>query len=75
YGQPTKTKEDCKGYYDKFLKEELEDKSDLHLKKGFLKGFGYSCGCNNDTCPDDFSQCFNYADVWDNPEISSDNGG
>ncbi len=45
YGQPTKTKEDCKGYYDKFLKEELEDKSDLHLKKGFLKGFGYSCGC------------------------------
>ncbi|MET3046802.1 peptidoglycan DD-metalloendopeptidase family protein, partial [Flavobacterium covae] len=75
YGQPTETKEDCKANYEKFLKEELEEKSDLHIKKGFLKEFGYSCGCNNDTCPDDFSQCFNYADVWDNPEISSDNGG
>jgi len=26
-------------------------------------------------CPDDYSQCFNYADVWENPEISSDNHG
>ena len=26
-------------------------------------------------CPDDNSQCFNYADVVDNPQISSDNGG
>lgn len=26
-------------------------------------------------CTDDCSQCFNYADVWDNPEISNDNGG
>jgi len=32
--------------------------------------------CQKDTgsCADDGSQCFNYADVWDNPEISSDNG-
>ncbi len=78
YGQPTETKKECKANYEKFFKEELEEKSDLYLKKGFLKEFGYSCGCNvesNDTCPDDFSQCFNYADVWDNPEISSDNGG
>ena len=26
-------------------------------------------------CPKDCSQCFDYADVWGNPEISSDNGG
>ncbi|MBE0393782.1 peptidoglycan DD-metalloendopeptidase family protein [Flavobacterium sp. PL002] len=33
--------------------------------------------CQKDagSCTDDSSQCFNYADVWDNPEISSDNGG
>lgn len=32
--------------------------------------------CQKDmgSCTDDGSQCFNYADVWDNPEISSDNG-
>ncbi|WP_264847552.1 M23 family metallopeptidase, partial [Capnocytophaga catalasegens] len=26
-------------------------------------------------CPDDCSQCFDYQDVWENPEISADNGG
>ncbi|WP_008588444.1 M23 family metallopeptidase [Niabella soli] len=26
-------------------------------------------------CPTDCSQCFDYADVWNNPEISDDNGG
>lgn len=26
-------------------------------------------------CPEDCSQCFDYADVWENPEISNDNGG
>ncbi|GAA5084098.1 hypothetical protein GCM10023210_03500 [Chryseobacterium ginsengisoli] len=26
-------------------------------------------------CTEDYSQCFDYADVWENPEISSDNGG
>lgn len=30
---------------------------------------------NNKSCTDDCSQCYNYADVWDNPVISSDNGG
>ncbi len=30
---------------------------------------------NNEKCPEDCSQCFDYADVWDNPVISSDNGG
>jgi predicted chitinase len=35
--------------------------------------------CQKDTvseaCTPDCSQCFNYSDVWENPEISSDNGG
>lgn len=31
--------------------------------------------CTKRECPEDRSQCFNYADVWENPEISSDNGG
>lgn len=26
-------------------------------------------------CTEDYSQCFDYADIWENPEISSDNGG
>lgn len=77
YGQPTGTKEECKVNYEKFLKEEIAGKSDLHLKEGFLKEFGYTCcdGNNesNGVCPDDCSQCFDYADVWENPEISNDN--
>jgi len=43
YGQPVGTKEQCKSNYEKFLKEELEGKSDLYIKKGFLKEFGYEC--------------------------------
>jgi muramidase (phage lysozyme) len=43
YGQPTGTKEECKANYEKFLKEELAGKSDLYLKKGFLKEFDYDC--------------------------------
>jgi predicted chitinase len=30
---------------------------------------------NDSKCPEDCSQCYEYADIWDNPEISSDNGG
>lgn len=48
YGQPTETKEKCKENYEKFLNEELGGKSDLYLKKGFLKEFGYNC-CNNNS--------------------------
>ena len=29
----------------------------------------------SEACTPDCSQCFNYSDVWENPEISSDNGG
>ncbi|CAD0009512.1 lysozyme family protein [Flavobacterium chungangense] len=34
---------DCLEHYNKFLKEELADKSPLHLKKGFLQELGYNC--------------------------------
>lgn len=32
-------------------------------------------GESSEACTPDCSQCFNYEDVWENPEISSDNGG
>lgn len=32
-------------------------------------------GDAQEACTPDCSQCFNYADVWENPVISSDNGG
>ncbi|MCP1300740.1 peptidoglycan DD-metalloendopeptidase family protein [Chryseobacterium sp. S0630] len=86
YGQqsPSYTFDMVKTIYEKNLKEELiEPSKELHLKKGFLKEFGYGCCESNDNkepqskneCPEDCSQCFDYADVWENPEISSDNGG
>ncbi|SIR13432.1 peptidoglycan DD-metalloendopeptidase family protein [Chryseobacterium sp. RU33C] len=86
YGQQSSsyTFDMVKAIYQKNLKEELiEPSKELHLKKGFLKEFGYGCCESNDNkeaqskneCPEDCSQCFHYADVWENPEISSDNGG
>ena len=79
-GQPTAKMQDTLDYYDEFLKAELAGKSHLHIKPGFLTEFNITCQCqqqeeSNGTCPDDCSQCFDYADVWENPEISSDNGG
>lgn len=44
YGQPNQTMENALSNYNKFLKLELLGKSDLHLKKDFLKDFGYTCG-------------------------------
>lgn len=41
----------------------------------------FNCNISNEskheslTCPENYSQCFNYADVWENPEISNDNQG
>ncbi len=46
YGQPNQTMENALSNYNKFLKLELAGETDLHLKKGFLKDFGYTC----DTC-------------------------
>lgn len=41
--QPSTPLKICMEHYNTFLKEELLDQSPLHLKKGFLKEFGYEC--------------------------------
>lgn len=41
YGQPAKTMEQALKLYEYYLKEELSGKTDLFLKNGFLKEFGY----------------------------------
>jgi len=48
YGQQRSdyTIKDVKFKYDSYLSDELKGKSDLHIKKGFLKEFGYDCNCN-----------------------------
>ncbi|WP_228409721.1 PAAR-like protein [Chryseobacterium sp. T16E-39] len=43
YGQPTQTMEGALAEYERCLKEELKGISNLHIKKGFLKKFGYDC--------------------------------
>jgi muramidase (phage lysozyme) len=43
--QPATPMKECLLHYEAFLKDELTNKSNLHLKKGFLKEFGYPC-CN-----------------------------
>ncbi|MCF8715338.1 glycoside hydrolase family 104 protein [Joostella atrarenae] len=45
YGQPSKTMKEALKLYDDSLKDELAEKSNLHLEKGFLKKFGVSCKC------------------------------
>lgn len=35
-------------HFDKFLAEELEGTTDLHLEKGILKKFNIKCNCNNE---------------------------
>lgn len=42
YGQPTQTMKEALAGYEKYLKEELKGMSNLHLKNGFLKDFGYT---------------------------------
>ncbi|KAF2328460.1 peptidoglycan amidohydrolase family protein [Flavobacterium nitrogenifigens] len=48
YGQQRAdyTIKEVKVKYDSYLNEELKGKSDLHIKKGFLQGFGYDCTCS-----------------------------
>lgn len=82
YGQQSSTYTFAivKAIYEKNLKEELiAPNPELHLKKGFLKEFGYGC-CGEETtkeipttskCPEDCSQCFEYSDVVANPRISN----
>lgn len=45
--QPATPMSKCLELYSKYLKEELLSISNLHLKKGFLKEFGYNCCDNN----------------------------
>ncbi|MCU7618769.1 peptidoglycan DD-metalloendopeptidase family protein [Chryseobacterium sp. PBS4-4] len=75
-GQPTAKMQETLDYYDEFLKEELSGKSHLHIKPGFLKEFNITCQCqqqeeSNGICPDDCSQCFDYADVVANPRLNN----
>lgn len=41
YDQPKKSEKQALQLYKQFYEEELQGKSDLHLKSGFLKEFGY----------------------------------
>jgi muramidase (phage lysozyme) len=41
--QPATPMKICIEHYEKFLKDELNEVSNLHLKKGFLKEFGFIC--------------------------------
>ena len=87
YGQQSAsyTNAMVKSIYEAYLKQELiEPNSELHLKKGFLKEFGYGCcgdssleeteAPQNSVCPEDCSQCFEYADVIPNPKVNDQSG-
>jgi murein DD-endopeptidase MepM/ murein hydrolase activator NlpD len=65
-------------------KSEVKAKVQIYITEGLAnKEKDFECGKGEEKttpsevskCPEDCSQCFNYADVWENPEISSDNGG
>ncbi|MBE0393766.1 M23 family metallopeptidase [Flavobacterium sp. PL002] len=45
--QPATPMKICIEHYEIFLKDELNEVSCLHLKKGFLKEFEYACRCSN----------------------------
>lgn len=76
--QPATPLDTCLEHYNTFLAEELKGSSNLHLKAGFLKDFNIICCTESDSngvCPDDQSQCFEYADVVSSPKLNdqSDN--
>ena len=64
-------------------KSEIKSKVQIYLTEGFInKEKDFDCGkveqkstLEISKCPEDYSQCIDYADIWENPEISSDNGG
>ena len=45
YGQPAQTMDEALKKYQEFLNDELKGKTNLHLKKGFLKEFNIVCNC------------------------------
>lgn len=85
YGQQssTYTFDMVKAIYEEKLAQELiEPNKELHLKKGFLKEFGYGCCGDNikkeellpSKCPNDCSQCFEYSDVVPTPKVNDQSG-
>lgn len=78
YNQREEKLETIQSLYNKFLSEELSGsqgtEAKLHIKPGFLKQyFGYDC-CADDSseiCPGDRSQCFEYSDVVNNPQLNN----
>ncbi|QIY91596.1 PAAR-like protein [Chryseobacterium gallinarum] len=65
-------------------KSEIKTKVQIYITEGMgNKESNFECGKNDDkkttsevsSCSKDGSQCLDYADVWENPTISSDNGG
>jgi len=68
----------------KIWKSEIKAKVQVYITEGTAnKESNFECGKNNDKnnpseislCSKDGSQCLDYADVWESPIISSDNGG
>ncbi|TWP29260.1 LysM peptidoglycan-binding domain-containing protein [Apibacter muscae] len=45
--QPATPMKDVLAHFEEFYKEELNEISNLHLKKGFLKSFNHTCNCQN----------------------------
>ncbi len=65
-GQPTAKMQETLDYYQEFLQKELTGLSNLHVKSGFLKDFGYECQCNEESTNTNSS----WRDPIDNPEIT-----
>lgn len=64
-------------------KSEIKTKVQVYITEGLNnKETEFECGKDEQKpnssevskCPEDCSQCLDYADVWDNPQISTDNG-
>ena len=45
YGQPTQTMDVALAKYEEYLKDELKEITNLHIKKGFMKEFDIKCNC------------------------------
>ncbi|MBC7388131.1 MAG: DUF4280 domain-containing protein [Opitutaceae bacterium] len=55
--QPSTPMEECLSNFDKFLKQELSKKTDLHLEDGFLEEFGFNCTCNSNILEESNCSC------------------
>lgn len=64
-GQPTAKMKETLQYYQEFLTKELSGNTNLHVKTGFLKDFGYTCQCQGNQTANS-----SWHDPIDNPEIA-----